>query len=217
MNMKRVLIIAALALVSIQLSAQGFEQFLKQIWFQTEFGYSAPVAPGMKGGMMARIALEWRQENQEGLFAGVNLDTGYDGYQDKLPAATNLTDGDVDFNDLSVGAGWRMKLSDSFCLALSLYGGVTFCNYQSIVASTYMPTDEEKAAGLSVPHYAYDRISAAVPSVKLTSFYEFYVDPSCCIFLTAGYVQHLSKTPFAASFGEDGIFEMSVGFTTTLF
>ena len=99
-----------------------------------------PVGKGMDSGLMTRIAIEWRQQNQSGLFASLNLDTGYDGYTDRLPAATNLT-----------------------------------------------------------------------------SFFEFYIDPSFCVFLTAGYAQHLSRTPFASSFAEDGIFEMSVGFTAAIF
>ena len=124
--MKRIIIIAAMLMTSLQLSAQesGFDKFLKQIWFPTEFGYSQPVAPGMKGGMMTRIALEWRQEDQSGIFASINYDTGYDGYSDKLPAGTNLP---------------------------------------------------------------------------------------------AGYAQHLSQTPFASSLAEDGIFEMSIGFTAAIF
>ena len=61
------------------------------------------------------------------------------------------------------------------------------------------------------------RISATVPSAKLTSFFEFYLDPSFCVFLTAGYVQHFAKTPFASSLSQDGIFEMSIGFTAAIF
>ena len=115
-------------MAGLNLSAQesGFDKFLKQIWFPTEFGYSMPVGKGMDSGLMTRIAIEWRQQNQSGLFASLNLDTGYDGYTDRLPAATNLTTGNVDFNDLFIGAGYRVKLGDSFCVALALHGGVTF-------------------------------------------------------------------------------------------
>ena len=40
---------------------------------------------------------------------------------------------------------------------------------------------------------------------------------SFCVFLTAGYVQHFAKTPFASSLSQDGIFEMSIGFTAAIF
>ncbi|MBR6457008.1 MAG: hypothetical protein IKS71_00280 [Bacteroidales bacterium] len=118
--MKRVITIAALLVASLQVSAQesGFDKFLKQIWFPTEFGYSLPVGQGMNSGLVTRIAVEWRQEDQSGLCASVNFDTRYNSYIDRTPAGTNLTGGDVDFNDLYIGAGYRKQLSLGFTAAI---------------------------------------------------------------------------------------------------
>lgn len=53
--------------------------------------------------------------------------------------------------------------------------------------------------------------------VKLTSFYEFYLDPKFCVFLTAGYVQHLGSTPFSDSLAGGGSVLFSLGFTAAIF
>ena len=221
--MKRVLLItAALFAGIISLGAQepsGFDKFLKQIWFPTEFGIAAPVGQGMNGGLLTRVSLEWRQQPQNGLCVSAHLDSRFNSYTDKLPVGTNLTDGDVQFDDIYLGVGYRKMLGERFGLALYLHGGVSTASYQSIVVSSYTPTSEEMSAdGVSTgPYYAFERTSATMPAAKLTAYWEFYIAPDFCVYLTTSYTQHLTRSPFAASFGEDGSVIVSLGFNAAIF
>lgn|GEM_PF-2170176 len=221
--MKRVLLItAALFAGIISLGAQepsGFDKFLKQIWFPTEFGIAAPVGQGMNGGLLTRVSLEWRQQPQNGLCVSAHLDSRFNSYTDKLPVGTNLTDGDVQFDDIYLGVGYRKMLGERFGLALYLHGGVSTASYQSIVVSSYTPTSEEMSAdGVSTgPYYAFERTSATMPAAKLTAYWEFYIAPDFCVYLTTTYAQHLTRSPFAASFGEDGSVIVSLGFNAAIF
>lgn len=222
--MKRRLIIIATLLAAgcFSLRAQepsGFDKFLKQIWFPTEFGIATPVGQGMNGGLLTRVSLEWRQQPQNGLCVSAHLDSRFNSYTDKLPVGTNLTDGDVQFDDIYLGVGYRKMLGERFGLALYLHGGVSTASYQSIVVSSYTPTSEEMSAdGVSMgPYYAFERTSAAMPAAKLTAYWEFYIAPDFCVYLTTTYAQHLTRSPFASSFAEDGSVLVSFGFNAAIF
>lgn len=221
--MKRVLLIAAALFAGIiSLGAQepsGFDKFLKQIWFPTEFGVATPIGKNLNGGLLTRVSLEWRQQPQKGLCASAHLDTRFNSYADRLPVGTNLTDGDMQFDDIFLGIGYRSMHSERFGLALYLHGGVSTVSYQSIVPSAYTPTSEEVSeTGASLPpYYAFERTSATMPSAKLTAYWEFYIAPDFCVYLTTSYTQHLTRSPFAASLGQDGSVLVSFGFNAAIF
>lgn len=212
---------AAMLLASFGLSAQeasGFDKFLKQIWFPTEFGLSAPSQEGMSGGLVTRISIEWRQEPQIGLCASAQLDTRFESYDGIVPVGSNLSNADVQFDDFYLGAGYRFKLSDSFCIAAMLHAGATSCSYQTI--NTTIASGDIQVIGGSQPipaYYEFGRRSTLVPTVKLTSFFEYYIAPDFCVFLTAGYLQHLQKTPFSLTSAKDGAAVFSLGFTAAIF
>ena len=197
----------------------GFDKFLKQIWFPTEFGIAAPVGQGMNGGLLTRVSLEWRQQPQNGLCASAHIDTRFNSYTDKLPVGTNLTDGNVEFDDIFLGIGYRKMFTGHFGLALYLHGGVATASYQSIVISPYTPSAEEMSAeGVSTgPYYAFERTSATMPAAKLTAYWEYYIAPDFCVYLTTGYTQHITRSPFAATFGADGSLLVSLGFNAAIF
>lgn len=212
---------AAILLASSGLSAQepsGFDKFLKQIWFPTEFGLSAPSQDGMSGGLVTRISIEWRQEPQTGFCASAQLDSRFESYDGIVPVGSNLSNADVQFDDFYLGAGYRFKFSDNFCIAAMLHAGATSCSYQTI--NTTIAGRDIQSIGGSEPlslYYEFERKSALVPTVKLTSFFEYYIAPDFCVFLTAGYLQHLQKTPFSLTSAKDGTAVFSLGFTAAIF
>lgn len=216
---KFIVIVSAVMLSAFSLRAQdsGFEKFLKQIWFPTEFGVATPVGNNMNGGLLTRVSLEWRQQPHNGLCVSAHIDSRFNSYSDKLPAGTNLTDSSVQFDDVWLGVGYRMKLADNFGLALYLHGGLAGASYQGIKASTYIPTSEEASSAAPGPYYAFDRKSASMPGAKLSAYWEFYIAPDFCVYLCTGYTQHLTRSPFASSFAEDGSILVSLGFNAAIF
>ena len=206
--MKRVIIIAALLVASLQVSAQesGFEKFLNQLWFPTEFGYAFPLKKGINPGLVTKIALEWRSQNQSGLFVNAYLDTRYLTYNDIVPTGSNLTDGDMVYDDFILGIGYRFKVSDSFCVAACLHGGLSNGEYHTINPSATYPGS-----------YSHESIFVNLPVSKASAIFEYYIDPKFCIFVVGTYTQQLSVSPLADNLGEEGTLGFSLGFTAAIF
>ena len=205
---KFITIVSAVLLSASIVGAQesGFSKFLSHIWFPTEFGYSFPIKKGINPGLVTKLALEWRQHDQDGLFVNAYLDTRYLTYNDIVPVGSNLTDGDMVYDDFLFGVGYRFKISDSFCLAASLHGGLSNGEYHTINPSVTYPGK-----------FSHESIFVNLPVSKATAIIEYYIDPKFCIFLTGAYTQHLSRSPLADTFGEDGSIALSLGFNAALF
>ena len=205
---KFIIIVSAVMLSAFGLKAQesGFEKFLGQIWFPTEFGYAFPVQEGMNPGLVTKLALEWRNQDQSGLFVNAYLDTRYLTYNNITPIDSNLTDGDIVWDDFLFGVGYRFKLADSFCIAACLHAGLSNGEYHTINPSVTNPGS-----------FSHESIFVNLPVAKASAFFEYYIDPKFCLFVTASYLQQLTRSPFAASFTDDGCVALSFGFNATLF
>lgn len=216
--------VAAAILLALPVCAQeqtsGFEAFLKQLWFPTEFGYSFPSQEGADGGLVTRVSLEWRARPHDGLCASAQLDTRFTTYSNRLPDGSNLSDADIKYDDYYLGAGYRLSVTPNFCVAAMLHLGATSVAYQTIKASGYLPNEQERdlqGDGVSLVNYDFARISKIVPTAKLTAFFEYYIAPDFCVFLTAGYLQHFQRSPLALSSSRDGAALVSLGFTAAIF
>ncbi len=224
-TMKHKLLAAVFAaLVTLPAMAQepagGFEGFLKQLWFPTEFGYSSPAQEGAEGGLVTRVSLEWRAKAHSGLCASAQIDTRFTSYKDRLPDGSNLSDADIKYDDYYLGAGYRVPFGDNFCLAAMLHLGGSNVAYQKIVPSAYVASSEEiglQGSDVSLVNYSFDRITKFLPTAKITAFAEYYLAPDFCVFLTCSYLQHLQRSPLALSSSRDGAVLVSLGFTAAIF
>ena len=195
-------------MLSLQVSAQesGFDKFLNQIWFPTEFGYSFPLKRGINPGLVTKLGIEWRSHDQSGLFVNAYLDTRYLTYNDIVPAGSNLTDGDMVYDDFILGIGYRLQISDSFCFAASLHGGLSNGEYHTINPSASYPGS-----------FSHESIFVNLPVTKASATVEYYIDPKFCLFVVGSYTQQLSVSPLADNLSEDGSLGLSLGFNATLF
>ncbi|MBO4742676.1 MAG: hypothetical protein J5533_03480 [Bacteroidales bacterium] len=204
--MKKIIVIAAAALIAVCASAQEKDSFLSHMFLPVDAGISFSSMDGIDGAFYMRASLEYRFNIHKGPFILAELDTRTHPYSGAVITTANVAAGDAAFTDILLGAGWRFMLSPSFKLALGLQGGASNMAYKEVSAGKDILNGKFEL----LPH---DRWA---PSGKASLMIEYYLNPSFDLFLGAGLP--ITSVPYESSSMDPIVFfpTVSLGFNMAL-
>lgn len=184
--MKKLFITTLLAVVSAAVMAQTNTDeikpgFWEHVYMPIEIGMSMSGNRKEENSFHVVTSLEYRPDRTKGVFYVLEMDEHTHPYKDLELEATNVVEGDAQYLDLHLGAGWRQPVMSHVNFYVLAQAGGTNSTLKHM----------SQTDGTS---YHLSNNSLWVPSAKAAIGVEYVFSPSLNIFMKAACQHHLQPT-----------------------
>lgn len=195
------IITALLVLFAQNINAQNEkESLLSKIYFPFTYGISLTPNTKLNSGNLAKTGIEYRFNRTNGVYLRYDNNSRKNEYKISQNLTTNVTEGELNFNDNIIGIGYRLgkKKLKAICLFQT---GLTAFEYPSITGTV----NNYKLINKSVNSLLY----------KFTIGTEYYIGENIAITIETDFL----TIPKHSLFWSDNFtnYGFSIGLMTTLF
>ena len=211
-NMNKILTIVLYSFLSMGLFAQNatnqttsepdkytFGDFFDALDLPTVLGVG--ITPnGIEGATFnSAMRLGWRHHKNYGTFVYITYDTHSNTYDSLNVQGSNIRNGEVWYNEVSMSVGYRFPLVKDikafyqnpyfhpWDFYMSVQPGVSIATVKNI-------TLEPQNASTSEPSYTMQNYDHVVPTLRFSAGVEWFIISNFSIFAEAAYTQHLTPT-----------------------
>lgn len=211
-NMNKILTIVLYSFLSMGLFAQNatyqtptepdkytFGDFFDALDLPTVLGVGF-TPNGIEGATFnSAMRLGWRHHKNYGTFVYITYDTHSNNYDSLNVQGSNIRNGEVWYNEVSMSVGYRFPLVKDikafyqnpyfhpWDFYMSVQPGVSIATVKNI-------TLEPQNSSTSEPSYTMQNYDHVVPTLRFSAGVEWFIVSNFSIFAEAAYTQHLTPT-----------------------
>lgn len=208
--LRKVLAVVLFLLLPLGLAAQtddpddGKGSLWEKFYMPIEMG--AAISPRATEGNAYQVntSVEFRTDRSRGAFFVVEYDEHTHPYTDLSLSATNVVEGDAQYMDVLLGAGWRKPLMKHVAVYALAQAGVTYSTLKNMSltdGTAYHLTDND----------------CTIPSGKASLGVEYVFSPSYNLFLKGSYLHHFQPTQLEHDGISRGMFAITLGVNISFF